>query len=73
MVSLEAHASSHDTVQRAPRPVGSVRIDPRWIGPDERPLLAWLSSCEGRVSDSGVLILSPVATPTGAPTARYAS
>ncbi|HEY3864506.1 MAG TPA: alpha/beta hydrolase [Solirubrobacteraceae bacterium] len=38
----------------------AVHTSGRWIGPEERPLMAWLSVAEGSAVESGVLILAPV-------------
>ncbi|HEY2536453.1 MAG TPA: alpha/beta hydrolase [Solirubrobacteraceae bacterium] len=38
----------------------AVHTSGSWIGPEERPLMAWLSVAEGAGADSGVLVLPPV-------------
>lgn len=41
----------------------TVHTSGRWIGPDERPLMAWLSAAEDAAVQSGVLVLAPVGYP----------
>ncbi len=38
----------------------TVHTSGRWIGPDERPLMAWLSVAEDSAIESGVLVLPPI-------------
>lgn len=40
--------------------VAPLSARPRWLGPDDRPLLGWLSTPPAGGSESGVLILPPV-------------
>ncbi len=48
----------------APTPsVAPLSARPRWLGPDDRPLLGWLSTPRAGGSESGVLILPPVGYP----------
>lgn len=40
-----------------------LRTEGRWFGPEDRPLLGWLSTSSGAVTASGVLILPPIGYP----------